>query len=97
MNPDELVSYMENASRKEQYNLLDIVQNYILSLKGMRLKSLQYRYTVIRSFFIHNRAELPKDPNFRIRADVPPVKGTLTLENVRDIAPVVCRFRRVIP
>lgn len=84
-SPDELVSYMENASRKEQYKLLDLIQDYISSLKGLRLKTVESRYIAIRSFFKHNRSELPQDPDFKIRADIPPVKGTLTIEDVRDI------------
>ncbi len=85
MGPDELVSFMQDATGKEQFIFLDKVQEHVSSLKGLRFKTLQARYTAIRSFFIHNRAALPKDPTFTIRADVPPVKGTLTLENVRDI------------
>ena len=86
MSPDELIVYAEDATKKEQYKLLDVVQAYIKSLKGLRGNTLKSRYSAIRSFFAHNRAELPKDPNFKIRPDVPPVEGTLTPENIRDVA-----------
>jgi integrase len=42
-------------------------------------------YSTIRSFFMHNRAELPKDPSFIIRGDVAKVRGTLTPEEIRQV------------
>jgi hypothetical protein len=38
----------------------------------------------IESFFMHNRAELPRDRSFKIRGDRPPVEGKLTAQDVRD-------------
>ncbi len=86
MNPDELVAYMEEANRKAAFALLDKVQDFTQSWKGLREKTLQSRYAVVRSFFLHNRVELPKDPTFIIRPDVMPVKGKLKPEDIRNLA-----------
>ncbi len=86
LSPDELVSYVRKSNKDEIYLLLDVIQEYINSLKGLRKSTKQGRYNAMRSFFAHNRAGLPKDPNFIIRGDFPPVEGTLTAENIRDIA-----------
>lgn len=85
MSPDDLVNYMKKASGEDQYKLLDKIQEHIESLKEMRHWTLKSKYTAIRSFFAHNRAALPEDPSFQMRADVPPVKATLTIDEVKEI------------
>lgn len=87
MNPDELIDYMRNESltRRESEDMLDLVQGYINHFTGLREWTLKARYTGIRSFFAHNRAGLKRDKTFIIRPDKPPVEGTLTPENVRDV------------
>lgn len=81
---DELVEYQKNCDKKDWFNILDLVQNYILSLKGLRTKSMKVFYSTVRSFFKHNRAELPRD-DFKINSDVEKVRGTLTAEEIRDV------------
>jgi len=39
----------------------------------------------VRSFFLHNRTELPRDRSFNIRGDQPRVIGTLTPEEIRHV------------
>ena len=34
---------------------------------------------------MHSRAELPRDPSFRIRSDIEPVRGVLTVKELRDM------------
>ena len=84
-SPDDLVDYQKATDNGTLYDVLDEVQRYINGLDGLRYKTLMTYYTVIRSFFAHNRAELPKDRHFHIRADKPPVLGTLTVEELRDV------------
>lgn len=86
MNPDELVEYQRDAeTNRQRYEILDVAQKYIHGLEGKRLNTAKRYYSMIRSFFAHNRAELPKDPTFIIRSDVEKVRGTLTIEQVRDV------------
>jgi hypothetical protein len=81
---DELVAAQKNADNGSRYDVLDLVQRYVNELQGRHgYKKLQYAY--LRSFFLHNRADLPGDRSFRMRGDEPKVRGNLTLEQVRDI------------
>jgi len=86
MTPDELVEYQRDAeTNRQRYEILDVVQRYISSIEGKRLNSLKRYHSMIRSFFAHNRAELPKDPTFIMRSQVEKVRGTLTVEELRDV------------
>ena len=63
--------FVEVDSTKE---VLDAAQDYVLGRKGLRTNTLVKEYNLIRSLFMHNRADLPLDNSFRIRGDKPPVK-----------------------
>lgn len=84
MSPDELVAFQINSDNENRYQLLDLVQEWATAL-NLRYSSKLTSYRVILSFFRHNRAELPKDPPFTLRSEVPAVKATLTIEDVRDV------------
>lgn len=88
MCPDEWVEFQRNCTNGERYELLDKVQEYILSLNKLRYNTKRNYYNTIRSFFKHNRAALPED-DFRIRSDVPKVQGKLTVEILRDLINVL--------
>ena len=81
--PDELVEYQKQADNGIRYEILDtVVQPYIRDAKGT-FNTKRVRYSNIRSFFTHNRAELPKDPNFKLRPDRQPIRGILTPDEIR--------------
>ena len=82
--PDQLVEYQRKATNEQQYEILDLVQRWVQSLKG-RYETKRHRYNAVRSFFNHNRAHLPPDKSFKIRGDVPPVRASLTAADVRSI------------
>ncbi|MFB0543230.1 MAG: hypothetical protein ACETVR_00465 [Candidatus Bathyarchaeia archaeon] len=82
--PDDLVEFQRNASNSDKYKILDLVQDFIQRQRG-RYSSKKKYYTVVKSFFLHNRAELPKDASFEIRAEEEKVKALLTIEEVRDM------------
>jgi len=83
--PDELVSYQRSAGSESEYDVLDeIVQPYIVQKSGTH-SYLSRLHSNIRSFFLHNRAELPKDKAFRIRPDKERVRGDLSIEDFRKI------------
>ena len=84
-SPDELVSYQKVAGNGEQYDILDeIVQPFILSLEG-RHSYKRRIYASLKSFFLHSRAELPKDVTFSVKGDRQKVQGTLSLEELRNV------------
>jgi len=85
--PDELVEYQKNTDNGTKYELLDLIQDYIQRDQGkeVRLSTKQRNYAILRSFFMHARAELPRDPSFNLRSKEPPVKGILSLEDLRKV------------
>ncbi len=82
--PDQLVVYQKKTVGDDRYRILDLVEAWMGTIKG-RAKSKERYYAAIKSFFLHNRAELPRDPSFRINAEVPPVVGTLSLDDIRRV------------
>ncbi len=84
-NPDELIRFQRDASNSDRYEILDVVQRYINSIEGARVGTMLKAYSMIRSFFAHNRVELPRDPTFIVRSDVEKVRGILSVEEIRDI------------
>lgn len=84
-SPDQMIEYQEEALNSHRYDLVDLMQGYIQSLVDKRAGYKRKVQSTIRSFFAHNRVELPKDPRFIIRSDIQRVVGTLTLEEVRRI------------
>ena len=84
MTPDELIEYQKKCDDDNRYDILDAIQAYVSSLK-LRHKSLKTTYATLRSFFLHNRCELPRDPSYIINSDVKPVTGDLSIEQIRDV------------
>lgn len=83
-DPNALVAYQANSDNGSRFDVLDLVQRYVLSLNG-RGGYKRNVYSTIRSFFLHNRVELPRDRSFRIRSDTPKVRGRLTVQQIRDL------------
>lgn len=81
-SPDQLVEHQRKADNGSRYEIIDLAQLYINQYKG-RVNTKNTAYGTIRSFFMHNRAELPKDPSFMIRSKKPPIVGTLTPEEIK--------------
>jgi integrase len=84
MGPDELVAYQKAATGDHRYDLLDLVQKYVLGFTASK-NYKQRVYSSIRSFFMHNRAELPVDRSFHLRGDKPKTQGQLTVEDLRKV------------
>ncbi|MCJ7634850.1 hypothetical protein MUP77_20985, partial [Candidatus Bathyarchaeota archaeon] len=82
---DDLVEFQKNVDNAHRYDVLDLVQRFVLSLEKKRLSYKQTVYTYLRSYFTHNRVELPRDTSFLIRSDVEKVYGALTVEDLRKI------------
>ena len=82
--PDQLVEYQRQADNGTRYEVLDIGQNYVLQTHGT-VNTKKQKYHILRSFFLHNRAELPRDKlNVRAGNGVrPSIQGTLTVEEIK--------------
>ncbi len=80
--PDMLIEHQKQSGNGSSYDIIDMIQLYIAQCKG-RQSTKSARYNNIRSFFVHNRAQLPKDPSFIIRSNTPPVQGTLTVNEIK--------------
>jgi len=75
---------LRQAEAEDPYVLLDLLQEYVSGL-DRALKGKKVIYTAVRSFFMHNRVELPRDPSFRVRGSKPPVASKVTLRDLVDI------------
>jgi len=83
-DPVEVLAWAENVEKP--YEVLDEIQNFVVhELKGFRYKSKVFAYTAVRSFFMHNRVDLPVDRSFKIRGDAPPVERKLSLDDLRSL------------
>ncbi|MCB2172415.1 hypothetical protein KQH65_06745 [archaeon] len=82
--PDQLIEYQKKCDNGSRYDILDTAQRYINQYQA-RVNTKNTAYGTIRSFFMHNRAELPKDPGFMIRSKKPPTVGTLTAEEIKQV------------
>ncbi len=83
MNPDELVKYQKETENSERYDILDLAQGFTLDMGG-RTSTKKRAYATVKSFFMHNRAQLPLDGAFKIRGE-PKSVGTLTIEEIKTL------------
>ncbi len=90
LGPDALIAYQKETDNGTEFDLLDLVQTWAQGLKtpdgvDCRASYKKSCYASLRSFFAHNRAPLPRDP-YTLRSETPGYEGTLTVENIRDVA-----------
>lgn len=84
LGPDELVDFQVETRGRNRYLILRIAQSWVDGL-NLRVGSKQLYLTYIRSFFLHNLAELPHDRSFSFRSSLPCVVGQLDLESLQRI------------
>lgn len=75
-----------------QYEILSTVEFYVNHVLIGSYGYKQQPIVAVRSFFAWNHAELPRNPQFKIRADYETQSGKLTAEAVRDIIKA-CKVR----
>lgn len=80
-SPNEAVAWAKNVN---QYEVLDQIQGFVNTIQGA-YATKQHAYVAVRSFFLHNRVMLAKDPSFRIRADKPPTERRLDPVVLREL------------
>jgi hypothetical protein len=84
-SPDQLVEYQRAASNSDVYTILDrLIIPYLQGKEGTH-GYLSLIMGTIRSFFLHNRATLPRDTVYKIKPTRPPVRGDLSLEDIRSL------------
>jgi hypothetical protein len=90
---DGLVDLQKSAAKiAKQYEILETIEFYVNNILHGSYGYKQQSVVAIRSFFSFNRAELPKDPKFKPRADYETQASKLTAEVVRDIIKA-CKIR----
>ncbi len=82
-SPSELVAYQK--AHPSGYELVDLVEVWIDSQTRLRANSKIVNLSRVKALFKHNRVALPEYLGFRIRSEVAPVRGTLTLEEVKRV------------
>jgi hypothetical protein len=90
---DELVRVQKLSDKEDQkFSILETLEYYVNNILrgsyGYKLNTI----SSLRSFFSWNRAPLPADPQFRIRADYETQPGKLTADVARDIIKA-CKLR----
>jgi integrase len=83
-SPDQLIEYQQNADNGHRYDILDELQSFVSKIDG-RVWTKRGYYGRAKSFFAHNRAELPTDRGFIIRSEIPASKGDLSLEELKRV------------
>jgi len=90
MNPDELVAYVK--AMPDKYDFTDALLDYKAHQenRGLRVKTVKARITIVRSLFNHNRVQLPKEVLlWKVKASTPIVEGDL---NTTDIMEMILSF-----
>ena len=80
--PDEAVSWAKDPANEDA--VLDALNKFVSAIRR-RYATKQLANAAIRSFFMHNRAALPRDPSLIIRASEPPVERQLTIPQIREL------------
>jgi len=76
--PEMLLDFQEQATGRKRFELLNLIQRYVKEKGGTR-GSMLATYSALRSFFLHNRVELPRDSWDPGAGTRKPARGKLTL------------------
>jgi hypothetical protein len=82
--PSELLTFQEEANGRQRFILPDLMIDYIQE-KGGTYSSMTTQHSHLRTFFTHNRVELPPIGNWQPNPTKEPAKGNLNFEQVRQI------------
>lgn len=80
-----LVEWQRESRGVDRYEIPRLAQDFVNARKDWRYNYQTSCYTYIASFFLHNLAEWPKDPTFRIHSEVAPVRMQLNFEGLKRI------------
>lgn len=82
--PSELLIFQEQAKGRDRFILVDFMMEFIQA-KGGTYSSMITQFSHLRTFFIHNRVDLPGTGTWHPKPTREPVKGNLNLDQVREI------------
>lgn len=82
--PSQLLEFQENAKGRERFRLVDLMTRRVQE-KGGTYNGMLGHLSVLRSFFKHNRVELPGLGGWRPRPTKEPVQGRLNVAQVTEI------------
>lgn len=82
--PEQLLDLQENTRGRERFKQLQSIQRWIQE-KRARLKTKEGMYSAVKSWYAHNHVELPRDPTFTLKSDIPPVNATMALGDLKKI------------
>lgn len=83
--PDEVLVWARGCASEGYVPVLDAIQKFVTARRELRHKSQQFTNAAIRSFFLHNRINLPSDPTLRILSDTAPVERQLSMESLHEL------------
>lgn len=81
--PSQLIEIQESRTTKEQYIFLDIAAEWA-NKSGGTFKTLKKKMSMVKSFFMHNRAPLPAG-KVNLRPTRAPVIGLLTRDHIKQV------------
>jgi hypothetical protein len=81
--PDELVAWARDPANVNA--VLDAINNHVSGIQR-RFDTKRLTNASVRSFLMHNRVMLPRDPTLIIRGSSPPVERQLTIPQIRELA-----------
>jgi hypothetical protein len=82
--PSELLEWQENAKGRDRFILFDLMIQRVEE-KGGTYNGMKGRLSHLRSFFHHNRVELPGLGGWKPRPTKEPAQGHLTVPQVTEI------------
>jgi len=82
--PSQLLEFQENAKGRDRYILVDLMTRRIQE-KGGTYNGMIGHLSILRSFFNHNRVELPGVGGWKPHPTKEPVEGRLDTAQVTDI------------
>ena len=82
--PSDLLAFQEEAKGRDRFILPDLIIDFIQT-KGGTYVSMTTQFSHLRTFFTHNRVELPPIGNWHPNPTKEPAKSDLTFEQVREI------------
>lgn len=82
--PSELLAFQDETKGRQRFILPDLITDHVQA-KGGTYKSMTTQVSHLRTFFTHNRVELPPIGNWHPNPTKEPGRSALTLEQVREI------------
>jgi len=84
LSPQDMVDLQDKTVGRDRYKQVDLLEEWIGEVEGA-YSTKKVLFHIVRSFYAHNRVPLPEDKRFRPKADRPPVRRELTVEDLKKL------------